>query len=66
MSKFFTNVNAIVLFYIFGASSVGAEVNDFVCGSLANAYGPFDYRSDKTQLPVVDHFHFTPQVENLV
>ena len=68
MIKLFAKIDRtiIILFGVFCASSVNAEVNDFVCGSLENAYGPFDYRTDKKQLPVVDHFHFRPQVENLV
>lgn len=28
------------------------------CGSLQNAYGPFDYRTDKSKLDVVEKFHF--------
>jgi hypothetical protein len=44
------------------------------CGSFANAFGPFDYRSEKyipettygshrALLNIVEHAHFTPQVE---
>ncbi len=36
------------------------------CGSLQNAYGPFDYWSDKDKLGIVEGAHFTPDVENLV
>lgn len=38
------------------------------CGSLANAYGPFDYRIYKDRIEVlrVDEHHFTPLVENLI
>lgn len=36
-----------------------------LCGSLGNAYGPFDYRTDKNKLQVVESFHFTPSVEHL-
>lgn len=36
-----------------------------LCGDLDNAYGPFDYRTDKNKLGVVEAFHFTPAVENL-
>jgi tetratricopeptide (TPR) repeat protein len=39
------------------------------CGGLENAYGPYDYSdpSDRaTRLPIVEQFHFTPSVENLV
>ncbi|MBU3910160.1 MAG: tetratricopeptide repeat protein [Gammaproteobacteria bacterium] len=37
-----------------------------VCGSLQNAYGPFDYWVDKNMLGVVEDHHFTPEVESLV
>ncbi len=39
------------------------------CGSLANAYGPFDYRNaaaHQHDIPLVEKFHFTPQVEFLI
>jgi Tfp pilus assembly protein PilF len=36
-----------------------------VCGSLENAYGPFDYRTSRKQLVVVEKFHFTQSVEML-
>lgn len=38
------------------------------CGSLENAYGPYDYNDaehKRDNLPVVEAFHFTPSVENL-
>ncbi len=38
------------------------------CGSLKNAYGPFDYRDPTARaakLPVVEDYHFTPDVESL-
>ena len=35
------------------------------CGSLENAYGPFDYRVDKKELAVVERFHFNAAVESL-
>ena len=35
------------------------------CGSLANAYGPFDYRTSKDKLGIVEMAHFTPEVEAL-
>ncbi len=36
------------------------------CGSLANAYGPFDYRKHKGQplINIVEQAHFTPDVEH--
>lgn len=45
---------------------VQAEVSDAACGPIANAFGPYDYRTDKAHLPVVELHHFTPEVENLV
>ncbi len=38
------------------------------CGTLRNAYGPFDYRdpiNNRDNLPIVETFHFTPDVESL-
>jgi tetratricopeptide (TPR) repeat protein len=35
------------------------------CGTLKNAYGPFDYRTSRSQLEVVENFHFGPDVEQL-
>lgn len=39
------------------------------CGSLKNAYGPFDYTNPlhyQKNLPIVEKHHFTPNVQNLV
>ena len=35
------------------------------CGELTNAYGPFDYRTARQQLKIVEAYHFTPDVETL-
>jgi Tfp pilus assembly protein PilF len=35
------------------------------CGDLANAYGPYDYRTDKGKLGVVEKNHFDRGVETL-
>lgn len=35
------------------------------CGSLKNLYGPFDYRTDKKHLDLVEAYHFTPDVAAL-
>lgn len=35
------------------------------CGDLANAYGPFDYRTSKDKLAIVEGAHFTADVESL-
>ncbi len=39
---------------------------DDACGSLATHYGPWDYRTDRTKLPIVEQHHFTPQVEMML
>lgn len=36
------------------------------CGSLANHYGPFDYRTQRDKLKVVEDYHFNAGVEALV
>ena len=39
------------------------------CGMIQNAYGPFDYRNPEVRrqsLPIVEQYHFTPDVEMLV
>lgn len=35
------------------------------CGPIQNAYGPFDYWTDKDKLGIVEVNHFTPEVESL-
>lgn len=36
------------------------------CGPLTSSYGPYDYRTGKADLAVVEAFHFTPEVEQLI
>ena len=44
-----------------------ADVNDYVCGTLKNSYGPYDYRSEwKDKKADIETFHLTPEVINLV
>jgi len=43
-----------------------AQASRNVCGDLSNAYGPFDYRSDRDKLPIVERAHFTDEVEALM
>lgn len=47
-------------------TQASAAVSDVTCGPLANGYGPYDYRSDKKELPVVEFHHLTAPVLNLV
>lgn len=59
-----------VLFFFllnfFFPKQIIAETSDYACGALQNAYGPYDYRSDKDKLPIVVGAHFTPEVANLI
>ena len=43
-----------------------AQASETACGSLHNAYGPFDYRTDRSGLTIVEDHHFTPRVEALI
>lgn len=43
-----------------------AQVNTSACGPLANGYGPYDYRSDRDKLGIVEGSHFPPVVESLI
>lgn len=48
------------------ASPAIAQVVGGNCGQLQNAYGPYDYRTDRDKLPIVEGAHFTLEVEALV
>lgn len=51
-----------------GATQALAQSGNAACGSLsqgAAGYGPYDYRTDKPKLGVVEQYHFTPSVEAL-
>ena len=48
------------------SAPVWAQLEGMACGSLQNGYGPYDYRTDKPKLPIVDGAHFTPAVEALI
>lgn len=48
------------------APGVAAQGQVSICGELANGYGPFDYRTDRDKLPIVENSHFTPTVEALI
>jgi tetratricopeptide (TPR) repeat protein len=51
-------------------SSATAQQNQaHACGSIERApggYGPYDYRTQRDKLEIVERFHFTPQVEALI
>ena len=48
-----------------GAARAEEVVGETVCGALKNAYGPFDYRTDKHKLWIVEAYHFNKDVESL-
>lgn len=59
-------VVAVALVGVALALPARADLGDEECGSLENAFGPFDYRSPPPgALSVVESHHFTPKVENL-
>ncbi len=55
-------------------STFGAHAQDTAmptaefCGPIyrPGAYGPYDYRTQRDKLPIVEKHHFTPQVEQLI
>ncbi len=55
-----------VLISSLGAMPALAQSGSEACGPLKNAYGPFDYRTDRAKLPIVLDHHFTPEVEALI
>lgn len=69
MKKLGIALQVVVLGFVFTGATYSygqSAVNDIVCGSLTNGFGPFDYRTGKQDLPVVELHHFTPEVANLV
>jgi Tetratricopeptide repeat len=57
---------SLLFFLIAAAAGVTprAFADEFTCGALTNPFGPFDYRTT-TQLPMVEPYHFTHDVEML-
>ncbi len=43
-----------------------AQATFSACGPLENHFGPYDYRSDRDKLAIVERFHFTGEVEALI
>lgn len=56
----------ICLAMAFWGFSASAQPDSSTCGSLKNGYGPYDYRVDHKQLPIVEEYHFTPEVEAVI
>lgn len=63
----FQAVLSLAVFFTCIQATIAATENELRCGSLQNAYGPFDYRTappEKRQL--VEGAHFTNEVEQLI
>ncbi|QDL36592.1 hypothetical protein [Rhodoferax sediminis] len=58
--------SAVFLLGALGATGALAQSEASSCGSLDNAYGPYDYRTDEDKIAIVLKYHFTPAVEALV
>ena len=60
-------VLASALFLLYTMQASQAQVTAEYCGPIAipMQYGPYDYRTDKDKLPLVEGAHFTPKVESL-
>lgn len=56
----------VVLAIGMGSVQTFAQSVRLTCGSLQNHYGPYDYRTDKNKLAIVEGAHFTPPVEALI
>ncbi len=56
----------LLIWALSGATALHAQVSASLCGPLTNAFGPFDYRSNKVELDIVERFHFTMEVEQLI
>ncbi len=48
------------------ASLSSAQNLPIECGQIGDGYGPFDYRTQKRELEIVEGAHFTPEVERLM
>ncbi len=57
--------DAILLAALAFCSMTHAQDAYIDCGSLENGFGPYDYRTGANR-KVVEDYHFTPKVENLV
>lgn len=50
----------------FSAIPVYAQSGNEACGSIKASIGPYDYRTDRDKLPLVEGAHFTAEVEALI
>lgn len=66
-SKSFNLQLAGILIAIFTSATSHAQAHQSSCGELRQKgqFGPHDYRTGKSHLPIVEDYHFTPSVEAL-
>ncbi|CAL95865.1 tetratricopeptide repeat protein [Azoarcus olearius] len=66
MNPGFVRVTLLVAGLLAGMPAALAQnaMLDMGCGSLENGYGPFDYRTQRASLRVVETYHFGPKQEN--
>ena len=58
---------ALLLILVALPAEVAAQQEGTVCGELRGShYGPYDYRTQRDKLLIVEQYHFTPSVENLI
>lgn len=60
---------SFAFFTVLGLAAPPTQGGEADCGSLVNAYGPFDYTNTahrKEKLPIVDSAHFNSNVEMLI
>ncbi len=62
---FYLYLKTILLVFLSSLFSINGFAEP-LCGDLKNGYGPFDYSDPNTDKEIVEHFHFTSKVENLI
>jgi tetratricopeptide (TPR) repeat protein len=60
-----TRTRLVATCALLGLAAWAAQAQD-ACGPLGNHYGPFDYRTQRDKLKVVEDYHFNAGVEALV
>ena len=66
LSREFIVTSIGLLVAIFSAIPLYAQSGNGACGSIKASIGPYDYRTDRDKLPIVEGAHFTAEVEALI
>jgi len=56
----------LIVAALFAGHGALAQSGAQSCGELKSHYGPYDYRTDRDKLGIVEEYHFTPEVEALI